>query len=78
MKAKIASLTTQEYAIKRGITSSAAQAAIQSVYENKHSFPCEAVPGVTKIEKFGRFYIITADLAKITKGRAEKYFKNKA
>lgn len=48
-------ITPKEYAEKRGIT---LQAVTKAIREEKK------LPGIKKIEKFGRFYLLTLNKAK--------------
>jgi len=57
-KKKIEQLTPQQYADKRGITLSAVTDAIRKGWN---------MPGVDKVTKFGRFYVLDVDLNQLKK-----------
>jgi hypothetical protein len=57
-KKKIEQLTPQQYADKRGITLSAVTLRIREQLE---------MPGVVKVNKFGRFYILDVDIDQLNK-----------
>ena len=57
-KKKIELLTPQQYADKRGITLSAVTERIREELE---------MPGVIKVTKFGRFYVLDVDIDQLNK-----------
>lgn len=64
-------MTPQEYAKRRRVTPQSVQHAITKFLDRGNA----ALPGVTEVKRFGRFYVLVVDTKKIRKGRLTKYSK---